>query len=341
MLGDSERLRHLLAYALDSVADRLCETGSCGVGQQLLDDSERGHEGNLASGHQGRCGFVEAGAVLDTAHPGLDRIAYALVVVGVDGHIGVPCRSFLNCDSDLFHGELGVGQSIMCAHHSAGDAELQEGGSATEGFADVVSQLVRIARHHGEGAQARDVVAAPQLGGFPFGSVVAMPAGLALNRSARQDSRPSDLALRDRGDDTAVDPAGVTNGGEAGVERRAGRGEDVRRDLGGAYPKREVWLDRARQAQVDVSVDQAGRHRQSLGVETLAVRAGGTESGDAAVLDRDVEVAGVAPRSVDDRRADYMSRSHGRSSVVASRLRPCAKRHGTAKPSFPMDKLWE
>ncbi|WND16070.1 hypothetical protein [Streptomyces violaceus] len=44
-----------------------------------------------------------------------------------------------------------------------------------------------------------------------------MPADLALNRSARQDARPSDLALRDRGDDTAVDPAGVANGGEAGV----------------------------------------------------------------------------------------------------------------------------
>ena len=233
--------------------------------------------------------------MLDTAHPGLDRIAYALVVVGVDGHIGVPRRSFLNCDRDLFDGELGVGQSIMSAHHSPCHAELQEGGSATEGFADVVPQLVRVARHHRQGAQARDVVAAPQLGGFPFGSVVAVPTNLALNRSARQGARPSDLALRDRGDDTAVDPAGVANGGEAGVERRAGRGEDVRRDLGGADLKGEVRLDRARQAQVDVGVDQAGRHRQSLGIETLAVRAGGTEAGNAAVLDREAELAGVAP----------------------------------------------
>nr|WP_246364994.1 hypothetical protein [Nonomuraea rhodomycinica] len=145
-----------------------------------------------------------------------------------------------------------------------------------------------------------------------------MPADLALNRPARQDARPSDLAFRDRGDETAVDPAGVANGGEAGVEHRAGRGEDVRRDLGGACLKREVRPDRARQAQVDVSVDQAGRHRQSLGIETLAVPAGGTDLGDAAVLDSDIEVAGIAPRSVDDRRADYTSRSHGRSSAVAS-----------------------
>ncbi|WP_405499079.1 hypothetical protein OG501_01545 [Streptomyces niveus] len=98
----------------------------------------------------------------------------------------------------------------------------------------------------------------------------------------------------------------------------AGRGEDVLRDLGDADPKREVRLDRARQAQADTSVDQAGRHRQSLGIETLAVRAGGTESGDAAVLDGDVDVAGIAPRSVDDRRARDMSRSDGRSSAVAS-----------------------
>ncbi len=286
--------------------------------QHLLDDGERGHEGDLASGHQGRRGFVETGAVLDTAHPGLDRVAYALVVVGVNRHVGVPCRGFLDGDSDLLDGELGVGQPVVCAHHSAGHAELQERGSATEGFADVVPQLVRVARHHGQRAQARDVVAAPQLGGFPFGSVVAMPADLALNRAARQHARPSDLALRDGGDDTAVDPAGVANGGEAGVECRSGRGEDVRRDLGGADPKREVRLDRARQAQVDVGVDQAGRHRQPLGIETLAVRAGGTESGDAAVLDSDVDVAGIAPRSVDDRRADYMSGSHSRSSAVAS-----------------------
>ncbi|MBZ6173208.1 hypothetical protein KVH24_31985 [Streptomyces olivaceus] len=158
--------------------------------QQLLDDGERGHEGNLAIGHQNGCGFAE---------------------------------------------------------------------------------------------------------GFPFGSVVAVPTDLALKRTARQDARPSDLALRDRGDDTAVDPAGVANGSEAGVERRAGRGEDVGRDLGGADLKREVRLDRARQTQVDVNVDQAGRHRQSLGIETLGVRAGAAESGDAAVLERDVEAVGGAP----------------------------------------------
>ncbi|WP_254667986.1 hypothetical protein [Streptomyces griseus] len=57
--------------------------------QQLLDDGERGHEGNLAIGHESRCGLVEAGAVLDAAHPGLDRTAYALVVVGVDGQTQV------------------------------------------------------------------------------------------------------------------------------------------------------------------------------------------------------------------------------------------------------------
>ena len=223
---------------------------------------------------------------------------------GRERHIGVPCRSFLNCNSDLFDGELGVGQSIMCAHHSAGHAELQEGGSATEGFADVVSQLVRVARHHGEGAQARDVVAAPQLGGFPFGSVVAVPADLALNRSARQDARPSDLALRDRGDDTAVDPAGVANGGEAGVERRAGRGEDVRRDLGGTE---------TRSAAGSGSTGPGGRERRSgrasssvPGIETLAVRAGGTEwvIRPSSIVS---EVAGIAPRSVDDRRADDMT----------------------------------
>ncbi|MFE5844382.1 hypothetical protein ACFQ7N_22440 [Streptomyces niveus] len=109
--------------------------------------------------------------------------------------------------------------------------ELQEGRSATEGFAYVVSQLVRVARHHG------------------VGLVAAVPADLALNRCARQDARPSDLALRDGGDETAVDPAGVANGGEAGVERRAGGGEDGRRDLGGAYLKRAcgwIGLDRPR-----------------------------------------------------------------------------------------------
>lgn len=75
-LGDSEHLRHPPACALGTVAGRLGETGSGGVVQQLLDDGERGHEGSLTSGHQGRCGFVEAGAVLDTARPGLDRIPY-------------------------------------------------------------------------------------------------------------------------------------------------------------------------------------------------------------------------------------------------------------------------
>ncbi|MFD6334818.1 hypothetical protein ACFWGI_35310 [Streptomyces niveus] len=120
-----------------------------------------------------------------------------------------------------------------------------------------------------------------------------MPTDLALNRCARQDARLSDLALRDRGDDTAVDPAGVANGREAGVECRAGRGEDVRRDLGGACLKREVRLDRAQLAQADMSVDQAARHRQSLGIQTLAVRARGTESGDAAALDGDVDAARI------------------------------------------------
>ena len=80
------------------------------------------------------------------------------VVVGVDGHIGVPRRSFLNCDSDFFAGELGVGQSIVSADHSVGHAEFQKGGSATEGFADVASQFVCVARHHRQGAQPRDVV---------------------------------------------------------------------------------------------------------------------------------------------------------------------------------------
>ncbi|MFF2643596.1 TetR/AcrR family transcriptional regulator [Streptomyces niveus] len=42
-----------------------------------------------------------------------------------------------------------------------------------------------------------------------------------------------------------------------------------------------------------MSVDQAARHRQTLGIETLAVRAGGTELGDVTALDGDVDVAGI------------------------------------------------
>ncbi|WP_246258570.1 hypothetical protein [Amycolatopsis anabasis] len=38
-----------------------------------------------------------------------------------------------------------------------------------------------------------------------------------------------------------------------------------------------------------MSVDKAGRHRQSPGIEALAVRAGGTELGDTPVFDGDVD----------------------------------------------------
>ncbi|MFC5162948.1 hypothetical protein ACFPOI_29630 [Nonomuraea angiospora] len=55
-------------------------------------------------------------------------------------------------------------------------------------------------------------------------------------------------------------------------------------------------------------VDQAGRHRQSPGVEPLAgfVAGGGPELGDPPVFDGDVDVYGVAPRPVGDRRADHL-----------------------------------
>ncbi|GLU48910.1 hypothetical protein Nans01_32610 [Nocardiopsis ansamitocini] len=50
----------------------------------------------------------------------------------------------------------------------------------------------------------------------------------------------------------------------------------------------------------------------------VAGRLGGTGSGGAAVPDRDAEIAGIAPRSVDARRADHMFGPHSRSSAVAS-----------------------
>jgi hypothetical protein len=69
---------------------------------------------------------------------------------------------------------------------------------------------------------------------------------------------------------------------------------------------------------------------------------GGTKPGDMPVFDADLNVDGVATRPVDDRRADYLKRSHESfPPPPASRLGPCVKHHGTASRSFPMDKLWE
>ncbi|GHF68003.1 hypothetical protein GCM10017566_47200 [Amycolatopsis bartoniae] len=61
---------------------------------------------------------------------------------------------------------------------------------------------------------------------------------------------------------------------------------------------------------MDVSVDQAGRHRQASGIQALAACTGGADLGDMPVFDSDVDVDGIATRPVDDRGADDLKTSH-------------------------------
>jgi hypothetical protein len=124
-IGVSSCARNPLVHAGHASADRLAQASCDRIVQQPLDDGERGHKGNPASGHQSGRRLVDVRAALDAAdHPGLDRVPDAVVVMGVHRHVGASCFGFLDCDGDLVDGELrrssSASPAIMDRAHSPG-----------------------------------------------------------------------------------------------------------------------------------------------------------------------------------------------------------------------------
>ena len=144
------------------------------------------------------------------------------------------------------------------------------------------------------------MVHVPQLSRFPRSPVVAVPTGLALHRTTREDTRTTNLAAGDDVDDTAVDATDVSHRGEACVEGLAGSAEDVRSEFGRRELKPELPSYRARKAQVDMGIDEPRSQKHAVEVDCPRTRRRLSDRGDNAVAHAHVDFDRVGARSIRD-----------------------------------------
>ena len=147
------------------------------------------------------------------------------------------------------------------------------------------------------------MVHVPQLGRLPCGPVVAVSTGLALHRTAREDTRTTHLAARNNVDDSAVDATDVSHRGEARVEGIARGGEDARSQFGCRELKPELPSDRTRNTQVDMSIDQPRSQKHAVQVNCRRTRRRLSDRGDNAATHAHVDFDRVGARSIRDHAA--------------------------------------
>src|SRR5438128_1476961 len=129
---------------------------------------------------------------------------------------------------------------------------------------------------------------------------IAVAAGLREKRPARQDSRPSQQPLRDHLRPRRVESPGISDGGEALVERLFDECGNAQGEGGQGARRPAVGLGGG---EMDVRVGEAGEEEAAGRVDNgdIAIGLQGTRWGDAAVLVEDGDAGpGIDAGAVDE-----------------------------------------
>ena len=239
---------------------------------------------------------VEIDPVVDRADPGPDRVLDPVGALGV-GHDEDPGgRRLLDERGQLGRPEVSVPGVVARRQDAARGRDLDDVGPQPDQLADDLADLVgtvderrRAARM---GLEERDLGARGE-------AVVAVPAGLGQHADRDLEPWPGDQAVGQGPLDPEVGAAGVADGRDPGLERRAevagGLEELVRERLLGPFPGVDVA-----DADMDVAVEQARQDRPPGDVDLIVAVEPGPDVDDPAVLDRDIGRGRRRAGAIDD-----------------------------------------
>ncbi len=261
-----------------------------------------------------RTGLVDQVAVLDAAHPGLDRVAHRGAGVGVGQHVLADRAGLLHRRAHLLHRVLGGVELVAGGHRPARGHDLDLVHVVAQVLPGRLAHLLGSVRDHpGHADAALD-------GGDPLRAtpLVRVPAGLRQRPPRDQHARARVEAALGGLAEAVVRAARVPHGGEALHQGLLHAAEGLGRDEAGrvvAVLLRNVALHRA---DVHVRVGEARHQRAAAEIDGVhlagerAHLARGDHVLDAVALDHDRgAVEGITAGAVDEKRAREHGDRHG------------------------------
>ena len=260
------------------------------------------HDKGVGAGDVIGGGAVDQIAVLDRAHPEIDRAADRLGRIGVGHHIGMPGARLLDDRAHFIFAVLQVPHRVV----GRGDTTRGHDLDLRCPFAQLVARRTATFRDAvgdaGEpGAALAASAADDRAGARPQ---IAVPAGLAQRLTRRKHPRPPNEPLLDRLGEPAIGPAGVADRGEAALQHAFEHACSLQRHQADR-PLRQPRQHLVDGDHMDMRVDQPGHQGAAPEIDRLG---GGADDrpvrdlADSSALDQHVAtLAALLGAAVDDR----------------------------------------